>query len=86
MRFRGKFAYITGQLAHAACAMSDMSASGIAIYRAGHDDYQNKLNAQRSAIQNPEGALECARGLYLADLSVWLPPGTDTPADYKQDH
>ena len=39
--------------------------------------------AQRLPLGTPQEALDCACGLYLADPSAWLPPGTDTPTDLR---
>ena len=90
VRFRGKFAYVTGQppggqdlplcrLRYAGYA----SLWGFAIYRASHDDYQDSILPSGQFAGTPEEALDCACGLYLADPSAWLPPGTDTPTNLR---
>jgi hypothetical protein len=78
VRFRGPFAYITGQLPGDGdlplCRLRYVgyaSTWGFAIYRASHDDYQDSYlpGGQPSGI--PEEALDCACGLYLGDPSAW---------------
>ena len=48
-----------------------------------HDDYQGSYlpSAQPSGI--PEGVLDCACGLYLADPSTWLPAKADAPTNLR---
>ena len=90
VRFRGKFAYVTGQLPGGQdlplCRLryaGYASLWGFAIYRASHDDYQDSILPSGQFAGTPEEALDCACGLYLADPSAWLPPGTDTPANLR---
>ena len=90
VRFRGKFAYVTGQLPGGQelplCRLryaGYASLWGFAIYRASHDDYQDSILPSGQFAGTPEEALDCACGLYLADPSAWLPPGTDTPTNLR---
>ena len=87
VRFRGRFAYVTGQLADARelplCRLrygGYASSWGFAIYRASHNDYQDSYLPSGSPAGTPEEALDCACGLYLADPSAWLPE-PDTPTN-----
>ena len=90
VRFRGKFAYVTGKLPDGSelplCRLryaGYASLWGFAIYRASHDDYQDSVLPSGQFAGTPEEALDCACGLYLADPSAWLPPGTDTPTNLR---
>jgi hypothetical protein len=90
VRFRGKFAYVTGQLPDGQdlplCRLryaGYASLWGFAIYRASHDDYQDSILPSGQFAGTPEEALDCACGLYLADPSAWLPPETDTPTNLR---
>lgn len=85
VRFRGKYAYVTGQLPGGQelrlCRLryADSAATwGFAIYRASHDDYETSLLPSGYPAGTPEEALDCACGLYLNDPAAWLPPATDT--------
>ena len=44
---------------------------GFAIYRAGHDDYEDSFLPSGIMGGSPEEALDCACGLYLSDPRVW---------------
>jgi hypothetical protein len=88
VRFHGKFAYVTGHLPGGQdlplCRLryaGYASTWGFAIYRASHDDYQDNYLPSGQPSGTPEEALDCACGLYLADPTAWLPPGTDTPTN-----
>jgi len=91
VRFRGQFAYVTGQLPDGTelplCRLRYVgyaSTWGFAIYRASHDDYQHNFLPSGQPSGTPEEALDCACGLYLGDPTAWLPPpGTDTPTDLQ---
>ena len=90
VRFRGKFAYVTGQLPDGQelplCRLrygGYASLWGFAIYRASHDDYQDSILPSGQFAGTPEEALDCACGLYLADPSAWLPPETGTPTNLR---
>jgi hypothetical protein len=91
VRFRGQFAYITGQLADGQelplCRLrytGYASTWGFAIYRASHDDYQDNYLPSGQPAGTPEEALDCACGLYLADPSAWLPePAPDTSTNLR---
>jgi len=89
IRFRGQFAYITGQLADGQelplCRLrytGYASTWGFAIYRASHDDYQDNYLPSGQPTGTPEEALDCACGLYLNDPTAWLPEAKpDTPTN-----
>jgi hypothetical protein len=91
VRFRGQFAYVTGQLPDGSeqpqCRLryaGYASTWRFAIYRASHDDYQDSFLPSGQPAGLPEEALDCACGLYLGDPTAWLtPPGTDTPTDLQ---
>ncbi len=85
VRFRGQFAYITGQLPGGdtlpLCRLrygGYASRWGFAIYRASHEDYQDSYLPAGYSAGTPEEALDCACGLYLGDPSAWQ---TDTATD-----
>ena len=74
VRFRGKFAYVTGQLPGGQnlplCRLRYVgyaSTWGFAIYRASHDDYQDNYLPSGQPAGTPQEALDCACGLYLND-------------------
>jgi len=90
VRFRGKFAYVTGHLPSGQhlplCRLryaGYASTWGFAIYRASHDDYQDSYLPSGQPSGTPEEALDCACGLYLDDPTAWLPAGTDTPTNLR---
>ena len=91
VRFRGPFAYVTGQLPDGQelplCRLRYVgyaSTWGFAIYRASHDDYQDNYLPSGQPAGTPEEALDCACGLYLADPTAWLSAlGTDTPTELQ---
>ena len=74
-RFRGRFAYVDGELSTAAncshCAGCGMRGSaslwGFAIHLASCDGYQDSVLPSGLPVGTPEEALDCACGLYLAD-------------------
>ena len=81
VRYRGAFAYVTGELADGTrlplCRLRYAGSAttwGFAIYRAGHDDYEDSIlpSGLRGGI--PAEALDCACGLYLNDPTAWQPP------------
>lgn len=85
VRFRGPFAYITGHLhdddALPLCRLrygGSASSWGFAIYRPSHDDYQDSALPNGYTAGSPEGALDCACGLYLNDPTAWQP---ETPTN-----
>jgi hypothetical protein len=91
IRFRGKFAYVTGQLPDGTslplCRLryaGYASTWGFAIYRASHDDYQDSTLPNGQFAGTPEEALDCACGLYLADPAAWLTsPDADTSTNLR---
>jgi hypothetical protein len=44
---------------------------------ASHDDYEDNVLPSGSPTGTAEAALDCARGLYLNDPTIW--PQPDTP-------
>jgi hypothetical protein len=85
VRFRGPFAYVTGELpdgdTQPLCRLryaGSASTWGFAIYRASHDDYQNSYLPSGQFAGTPEEALDCACGLYLNDPSAWQPGASPT--------
>jgi hypothetical protein len=75
VRYRGAFAYIDGQLPDGTtlplCRLRCSGSAhtwGFAIYRASHDDYEPGI----LPAGTPQGALDCAAGLYLADPTAWI--------------
>jgi hypothetical protein len=90
VRFRGKYAYVSGQLPGGQelplCRLryaDSASIWGFAIYRASHGNYQDSHLPSGYPAGTPEEAIDCACGLYLDDPSAWLPPATDTPTDLR---
>jgi hypothetical protein len=87
VRFRGRFAYIDGELASgevvALCRLrynDSASLWGFAIYLASRDGYEDSVLPSGLPIGTPQEALDCACGLYLNDPSAWQdgpqPPGS----------
>jgi hypothetical protein len=84
VRFRGRFAYVDGDLHSgevlALCRLrygGSASLWGFAVYLASRDGYQDSVLPSGLPIGEPEEALDCACGLYLGDPSAWqehLPP------------
>jgi hypothetical protein len=81
VRFRGQFAYLSGQLPDGhvlpLCRLrygGSASRWGFAIYRASHDDYQDSILPSGYTAGSPEEALDCACGLYLNDPTAWETP------------
>ena len=71
-RFRGRFAYIDGQLPTGEivplCRLrysGSASRWGFALYRASHDDYQDNILPTGWPAGSCEEALDCACNLYL---------------------
>ena len=74
VRFRGAFAYVSGQSpAGDTIALMRLryggSATrwGFAIYRASHEDYEDSVLPTGAFAGTPEEALDCTAGLYLGD-------------------
>jgi hypothetical protein len=79
VRFRGAFAYVTGQppdgdpLPLMRLRYGGSAAHwGFAIYRASHEDYEDSLLPTGHTAGAPEDALDCACGLYLNDPTAWI--------------
>jgi hypothetical protein len=83
-RFRGRFAYVDGELQDGEllplCRLrygGSASLWGFAVYLASRDGYQDAVLPSGLPVGTPEEALDTACGLYLADPSAWqehLPP------------
>ena len=78
VRFRGQFAYISGQLPHGEvlplCRLrygGSASTWGFAIYLASRDGYEDSILPSGRTAGSPEEALDCACGLYLNDPTAW---------------
>jgi hypothetical protein len=83
VRFRGHFAYIDGEIERGPviplCRLRYGGYAhrwGFAIYRASHGDYEDSFLPSGDFSGSPEDALDCACGLYLANVQAWrLGPG-----------
>ncbi|HEV2918037.1 MAG TPA: hypothetical protein VG673_02170 [Actinomycetota bacterium] len=78
VRFRGRFAYVDGELDSgevlALCRLRYAGSAtvwGFAIYLASKDGYEDSLLPSGRPSGTPQEALDCACGLYLADPSAW---------------
>jgi hypothetical protein len=78
VRFRGPFAYVTGELTEGQqlplCRLrygGSASAWGFAIYLASRDGYEASVLPSGQPVGTPAEALDCACGLYLADPTAW---------------
>jgi prepilin-type processing-associated H-X9-DG protein len=85
VRFRANFAYVDGHTADGEvlplCRLrygGSASRWGFAIYRAGHEDYEDSVLPNGFTAGEPEDALDCACGLYLRDPTAWLPGDSPT--------
>ena len=74
VRFRGRFAYVDGELEGGEvlplCRLRYAGSAGrwgFAIYLASRDGYEDSLLPSGLHAGAPEEALDCACGLYLAD-------------------
>ena len=79
VRFRGAFAYVTGQLPDGDTLPlmrlrygGSAARWGFAIYRASHEDYEDSFLPTGFSAGTPEDALDCACGLYLNDPTAWI--------------
>ena len=82
VRWRGQFAYVSGQLPDGiALPLMRLRYAGSAtiwgfdIYRANHDGYESSRLPSGWPAGTPQVALDCACGLYLGDP----PPGSPSP-------
>jgi hypothetical protein len=80
-RFRGRFAYIDGELHDGEvlplCRLryaGSASRWGFAIYLASRDGYEDSMLPSGLHAGTPEEALDCACGLYLNDPTAWQEP------------
>jgi hypothetical protein len=78
VRFRGQFAYVTGNLPDGdelpLCRLrynGSASIWGFAIYRASHEDYEDSYLPSGLTAGTPQDALDTACGLYLNDPTAW---------------
>jgi hypothetical protein len=78
VRFRANFAYVDGEIKDGPtiplCRLrygGYASQWGFAIYRASHGDYEDSILPNGDFSGSPEEALDCACGLYLADVEAW---------------
>jgi hypothetical protein len=87
VHFRGRFAYVDGELPdqerQPLCRLryaGSTSRWGFAIYLASRDGYEDSVLPSGVHAGTPEEALDCACGLYLNDPSAWQertpPPGS----------
>jgi hypothetical protein len=81
VRFRGRFAYIDGELHDGdrlpLCRLryaGSASRWGFAIYLASRDGYEDSMLPSGMHAGSPEEALDCACGLYLNDPTAWHEP------------
>lgn len=88
-RFRGAFAYVDATLTDGAVLplmrlryLGSAHTWGFAIYLASNGKYQDSVLPSGNPTGTPEGALDCACGLYLTDP----PPGNDPRRTSDQDH
>jgi hypothetical protein len=80
VRFRGAFAYVSGQsptgdtLPLMRLRYGGSAARwGFAIYRASHEDYEDSILPTGRFAGTPEEALDCAAALYLGnDTDEWV--------------
>jgi hypothetical protein len=77
-RFRGRFAYVDGELDSgevlALCRLRYVGSAavwGFAIYLASKDGYEDSILPGGRPGGTPQEGLDCACGLYLADPSAW---------------
>jgi hypothetical protein len=89
-RFRGRFAYVDGELHDGEvlplCRLryaGSASRWGFAIYLASRDGYQDSVLPSGLHAGTPEEALDCACGLYLNDPP---PPGSNPHHQPAPDH
>src|SRR5215218_6314346 len=87
LRFRGRFAYVDGELEGGEilplCRLrytDSASRWGFAIYLASRNGYEDSVLPSGLPFGTPQEALDCACGLYLNDPSAWQdgaqPPGS----------
>lgn len=78
VRFRGSFAYVTGQLPDGDTVAlmrlrygGSAARWGFAVYLASKNSYQDSVLPTGDFAGTPEDALDCACGLYLSDPTAW---------------
>ena len=78
VRYRGGFAYVTGELADGTalplCRLrygGYANQWGFAIYLASKDGYEDSILPSGYPVGTAEEALDCACGLYLNDPTAW---------------
>ncbi len=79
VRFRGAFAYVTGQLPDGDTVPlmrlrygGSATLWGFAVYLASKDGYEDSILPTGNFAGTPEDALDCACGLYLDDPTAWI--------------
>lgn len=84
IRWRGSYGYLTAHLpGDDELALGRLRYLGsdneweFALYQASTETYQDTLLPDGSPTGTPEQALDCALGLYLAELTAWLNPPKD---------
>lgn len=82
VRFRGQFAYLTGELIDGETLPlrrlrygGSAHRWGFAIYLASRDGYEDSVLPTGHAAGTPEEALDFACGLYLNDPTAWTATG-----------
>ena len=78
VKFRGAFAYVSGQIADGETMPlmrlrygGSAATWGFAIYLASRDGYQDSVLPTGDFAGSPEDALDTACGLYLGDPTAW---------------
>ena len=78
VKFRGAFAYVSGQIADGETMPlmrlrygGSAATWGFAIYLASRDGYQDSVLPTGDFAGSPEDALDTACGLYLNDPDAW---------------
>jgi hypothetical protein len=79
VRFRGAFAYVTGELPDGEPMPlmrlrygGSAARWGFAIYLASKDGYEDSVLPTGFTAGTPEDALDTACGLYLGDPTAWI--------------
>ena len=79
VRYRGAFAYVTGQLTDGDTLPlmrlrygGSAARWGFAVYRASHEDYEDSILPTGAFAGTPEDALDCAAELYLNDPTTGI--------------
>ena len=80
----GRFSYVNATLTDATtlklCWLHNVGSASqwqFAIYRAGHDDYDESVFFTGLPVGTCQDALDTACGLYLNDPTAWIRPQTN---------